>query len=66
MATKQANPAAPASPHSNHFGVRLIGSKDMTLFVNLSKVWIASGGDSTGTSRGYDIVGFSVAPRKNR
>lgn len=46
--------------------VRLFGSKDMTLFVNLSKVWIASGGDSTGTSRGYDIVGFSVAPRKNR
>ena len=44
--------------------VRLFGRKDMTLFVNLSKVWIASTPDDQGTGRGYDIVGFSLAPRK--
>ena len=46
--------------------MRLFGSKDMTLFVNVSKVWLASGADHTGTSRGYDIVGFSLAPSKKR
>lgn len=46
--------------------VRLFGTKDMTLFANVSKVWIASRAESGGTSRGYDIVGFSLAPRKTR
>jgi hypothetical protein len=45
--------------------VRLFGTKDMTLFVNLSKVWVASGANSA-AGRGYDIVGFSLAPRGNR
>lgn len=46
--------------------VRVFGSKKMTLFVNVSKVWTASGADNAGTSRGYDIVGLSLAPSKNR
>jgi hypothetical protein len=46
--------------------MRLFGGKDMTLFVNLSKVWVASGADDRASARGYDIVGFSIAPRKNR
>jgi hypothetical protein len=47
--------------------VRLFGpTKDKTLFLNLSKVWIASGATEQATSRGYDIIGFSIAPRKKR
>jgi hypothetical protein len=47
--------------------VRVFGpTKDMTLFLNLSKVWVASGGENHGSSRGYDIMGFSIAPRKKR
>src|SRR5262245_57210056 len=47
--------------------VRLFGhTKDKTLFINLSKVWLGSGSEETGTSRGYDIVGFSIAPRKKK
>jgi hypothetical protein len=45
--------------------VRLFGpTKDKTLFLNLTKVWIASGANEHATSRGYDIIGFSIAPRK--
>ncbi len=36
--------------------VRLLGSKEMTLFMNVSKVWLSGGGSS-------DIVGLSLAPR---
>lgn len=47
--------------------VRLFGpTRDKTLFLNLSKVWLASAPDDGGTARGYDIVGFSIAPRKKR
>lgn len=46
--------------------VRMFGSKDMTLFVNLSKVWVASGTNTGMGGRGYDIVGFSIAPRGHR
>jgi hypothetical protein len=40
-------------------------TKNMTLFLNLSKVWLGTG-ETGGNSRGYDIVGFSIAPRKKR
>jgi hypothetical protein len=47
--------------------VRLFsGTKDMTLFLNLSKVWTASGGNRNGTGSGYDMMGLSIAPRKKR
>ena len=47
--------------------VALFGrSKDMTLFLNVSKVWTATGADSQGTGSGYDMMGFSIAPRKKR
>jgi hypothetical protein len=46
--------------------VRLFGTKDMTLFANVSKVWISGGAESGGTSRGYDMIGFSIAPRSTR
>jgi hypothetical protein len=46
--------------------VRLFGVKDMTLFGNVSKVWIAGDAQNGGLSRGYEIVGFSLAPRKKR
>ena len=38
--------------------VRLFASRDMTLFLNLTKVWVGRGGQA------YDIVGFSIAPQK--
>jgi hypothetical protein len=44
--------------------VRLFTSKDMTLFVNVSRVWLAGAGDGQGSS--YTIAGFSLAPNKNR
>ena len=47
--------------------VALFGrSKDMTLFLNVSKVWTATGTESQGTGSGYDMMGFSIAPRKKR
>ena len=47
--------------------VRLLGpTKDMTLFLNVSKVWTAGSAHAQGTSRGYDMMGLSIAPRKNR
>jgi hypothetical protein len=39
--------------------IHVFDGKDMTLFLNVSKVWIDGG-------RGLDIVGFSLAPRKKR
>jgi hypothetical protein len=41
-------------------------TKNLTLFLNLSKVWLGSGEGSSPTARGFDIVGFSLAPRKKR
>ena len=40
---------------------RLFGTKDMTLFLNVSKVWVGGGG-----GQGLDIIGFSLAPRSNK
>lgn len=45
--------------------LRLFGKRPMTLFVNVSKVWTGGGADN-GVSAGHDIVGFSLAPVKNR
>jgi hypothetical protein len=40
-------------------------TKNMTLFLNISKVW--SGTESAGgNTGGYDIVGLSIAPRRQR
>jgi hypothetical protein len=45
--------------------MQVLGGKHMTLFLNLSKVWI--GGQAEGrTTGGYDIIGFSLAPGKKR
>ena len=41
--------------------VRLCAGKDMTLFVNVSKVWVAGSG-----GQGLDIVGFSLATRRKK
>ena len=38
--------------------VRMFASRDMSLFLNLTKVWAGRGGQA------YDIVGFSIAPQK--
>jgi hypothetical protein len=38
----------------------------MTLFLNVSKVFLGSVATATAESRSYDMVGFSLAPRKNR
>jgi len=46
--------------------VRLFGSKDMTLFANVSKVWIGREAPTDSMSGGYEIAGFSLAPRKKR
>ena len=40
--------------------MRLFGGREMTLFVNFTKVWVETG-SATGR-QAYDIVGFSVAP----
>jgi len=40
--------------------VRIFDGKDMTLFLNVSKVWINGGGQA------LDIAGFSLAPRRKR
>jgi hypothetical protein len=37
-------------------------TKNLTLFLNVTKVFLATGGNT----RGFDIVGFSIAPRKKR
>lgn len=41
-------------------------TKNMTVFLNISKVFLGSMETRAGESRGYDIVGFSIAPRKKR
>jgi hypothetical protein len=41
-------------------------TKNLTLFLNVTKVFVASGASGAQGSKGYDIVGFSLAPRKNR
>ena len=41
-------------------------TKNMTVFLNVSKVFLGPTEGATAPSRGYDIVGFSIAPRKNR
>jgi hypothetical protein len=47
--------------------VRLGGpTKNMTVFLNISKVFLGSTETTAGDSRGYDIVGFSIAPRKKK
>jgi hypothetical protein len=40
-------------------------TKNMTLFVNVSKVWLGTG-ETGAAERGYDIVGVSIAPRKKQ
>jgi hypothetical protein len=45
--------------------VTLPGDKPMTLFLNLSKVWV--GGETNDvTNSGHDIIGFSLAPGRRR
>jgi hypothetical protein len=39
-------------------------TKNATLFLNVSKVWVNGGMEGTGKSPGLDIVGFSVARKK--
>jgi hypothetical protein len=39
-------------------------TKNVTLFLNLSKAFLGSVDNAAGESRGYDMVGFSLAPRK--
>ena len=41
-------------------------TKNMTVFLNMSKVFLGSSDTAAGSSRGYDIVGFSIAQRKKR
>ena len=42
-------------------------TKNMTVFLNITKVFLGpTEGELAGSSRGYDIVGFSIAPRKKR
>jgi len=41
-------------------------TKNMTVFLNISKVFLGSMETAAGESRGDDIVGFSIAPRKKR
>jgi hypothetical protein len=42
-------------------------TKNVTLFLNVSKVFLPTGGEvADQTGRGFDIVGFSIAPRKKR
>jgi hypothetical protein len=45
--------------------IRLGGrTKNMTAFLNISKVWLGTGETGATNTRGYDIIGFSIAPRK--
>jgi hypothetical protein len=42
-------------------------TKNLTLFLNVSKVWVGGlSSNAAGSSRGFDLVGFSIAPRKSR
>jgi hypothetical protein len=41
-------------------------TKNMTVFLNVSKLFLGPTEGATASSRSYDIVGFSIAPRKKR
>jgi hypothetical protein len=41
-------------------------TKNMTVFLNVTKVFLGPTEGPAASSRGYDIVGFSIAPRKGR
>jgi hypothetical protein len=41
-------------------------TKNVTLFLNVSKVWVGGGIEGSGKSPGFDIAGFSIAPYKKR
>jgi hypothetical protein len=41
-------------------------TKNMTVFLNVTKVFLGPTEGPAASSRGYDIVGFSIAPRKRR
>ena len=41
-------------------------TKNMTVFLNISKVFLGSTETAAGSSRDYGIVGFSIARRKKR
>ena len=41
-------------------------TRNLTLFLNVSKVWLGSGEGAGSAGRGFDIVGLSLAPRKKR
>jgi hypothetical protein len=40
--------------------------KNVTIFLNISKVWLGSSQNAPEGTRGYNIVGLSIAPRKTR
>lgn len=52
------------------FSVRLVdlrlfaATRNVTLFVSLTKCWMAGGGAQALASPSFDLVGFSIAPRK--
>jgi hypothetical protein len=41
-------------------------NKNLTLFLNVTKLFVASGAIGPQGTQGYNIVGFSLAPRKDR
>jgi hypothetical protein len=41
-------------------------TKNMTLFLTISKVWLTGGTYDSLEPGGFDIAGFSIAPRKPR
>jgi hypothetical protein len=41
-------------------------TKNLALFLNVSKVWVGGGIQESGNAGGFDIVGFSIASRKKR
>jgi len=41
-------------------------TRNLTLFLNVTKVFVDSGASGVQATKGYDIVGLSLAPRKNR
>ena len=42
-----------------------LGDRDMTLFLNVSKVWVNAQSE-TPNAQGFEAIGFSLAPRKKR
>jgi hypothetical protein len=47
--------------------VRLFAqSKNLTLFLTVTKVWVTGGAyNELGSGGGFDIAGFSLAPRRH-